>query len=73
MPKPKVGDPIVFRAQKDGPEHVVRPCSGRDRELWLRGYVDIQKLEGDLEALGDLAFGPTVGPDQNLNVEGEKR
>lgn len=36
---PKVSDPIVFRAQKDGPEHVVRPCSGRHREMWLSNYI----------------------------------
>lgn len=36
---PKVGDPIIFRAQKDGLEHTVRPCSGRHRELWLSGYI----------------------------------
>lgn len=36
---PKVSDPIVFQAQKDGPEHVVRPCSGRHREMWLSNYI----------------------------------
>lgn len=38
-PRPKVGSPIIFRAQKDGPERVVRPCSGAHRELWLGGYI----------------------------------
>lgn len=38
-PRPKVGSPIVFRAQKDGPERVVRPCTGRHREYWLGGYI----------------------------------
>lgn len=38
-PKPRVSSPIIFRAQKDGPEHVVEPCSGRHREYWLSGYV----------------------------------
>ena len=37
--KPRVGSPIIFRAQADGPEHVVRPCSGRHREHWLSGYI----------------------------------
>ncbi len=36
---PKVSDPIVFRAQKDGPEHVVRPCSSRHRAMWLSNYI----------------------------------
>lgn len=36
---PRVGSPIVFRAQKDGPEFVVNPCSGKHRTLWLGGYV----------------------------------
>lgn len=38
-PKPRVSSPIIFRAQRDGPELVVRPCSGRHRELWLSGYM----------------------------------
>jgi hypothetical protein len=36
---PKVGDPIVFRAQKEGPEQVVRPCNGNHRAYWLEGYI----------------------------------
>ncbi len=36
---PKVSDPIIFRAQKNGPEHTVNPCSARHRELWLSGYI----------------------------------
>jgi hypothetical protein len=36
---PRVGDPIIFRAQKEGPEHTVRPCSGKHRVLWLSGYI----------------------------------
>ncbi|WP_449408018.1 hypothetical protein [Microbacterium maritypicum] len=36
---PRVGSPIIFRAQKDGPEHIVRPCSGDHRALWLSGYI----------------------------------
>jgi hypothetical protein len=36
---PRVGDPIIFRAQKDGPEHTVYPCSGNHRALWLDRYI----------------------------------
>ena len=36
---PRVGSPIIFRAQKDGPEFVVKPCTGQHRDLWLAGYV----------------------------------
>jgi len=38
-PKPRVGSPILFRAESDGPERRVNPCSGRHRKLWLAGYV----------------------------------
>lgn len=36
---PRVSDPIVVRVKKDGPEYVVRPCSGRHRDLVLAGYI----------------------------------
>ena len=36
---PLVGSPIIFRAQKEGPEHVVNPCTGYHRALWLAGYI----------------------------------
>lgn len=39
LPKPRVGDPIVFRAQPNGSEHVARPCSARHRAHWLSGYI----------------------------------
>lgn len=34
-----VSDPVIFRAQPDGPERVVRPCSRKHREYWLAGYI----------------------------------
>lgn len=39
LPKPKVGDPIIFRAMPTTPERVVRPCSGKHRHYWLAGYL----------------------------------
>lgn len=37
--RPQVGSPIIFRAKKDGPERIVRPCTGKHREYWLGGYI----------------------------------
>jgi len=53
-PKPRVGSPIIFQAQREGPEHVVRPCSGRCRELWLAGYIVLscKKCTQTLEKVG---------------------
>jgi hypothetical protein len=39
LPKPKVGDPIIFRSAPQTDERVVRPCSGAHREYWLAGYM----------------------------------
>lgn len=39
LPRPKVGDPIIFRPVPEGPEWVARPCSGKHREYWLAGYI----------------------------------
>lgn len=53
---PRVGSPVVFRAEKSGPEFVVYPCSGKHRTLWLARYVvlscttcnaTLRKLEDD--------------------------
>lgn len=51
-PKPRVSSPIIFRAQKDGPEHVAEPCSGRHRELWLSGYVVLSCKKCKVSRLG---------------------
>lgn len=39
LPRPKVGDPIIFRPTQESGERVVRPCSGKHREYWLLGYM----------------------------------
>ena len=40
LPKPRVGDPIIFRTNGIGsPERVVRPCTGKHREYWLGGFM----------------------------------
>lgn len=64
VPKPKVGDPIIFRVQPDGPERVVRPCSKGHRELWLSGYVvaSCSKCCGTLAVFPDSA---TYAPEGN--------
>ncbi len=52
---PRVGSPVVFRAQKDGPEFVVSPCSGKHRALWLARYVVLScpKCNASLRKLDD--------------------
>lgn len=57
LPKPKVADPIIFRSTPDGPERVVRPCTGKHREYWLRGYIvaSCNKCCGGIVLLDDAA------------------
>ena len=52
---PRVGSPVVFRAQKDGPEFVVSPCNGKHRTLWLARYVVLScsKCNATLRKLDD--------------------
>lgn len=54
--KPRVGSPIVFHAQKDGPERVVTPCSGAHRELWLGNYIVLScpKCTKSIRLLADV-------------------
>ena len=54
---PRIGSPIVFRAQKGGPEFVVSPCSSRHRTLWLARYVVLScsKCNATLRNLEDEA------------------
>ncbi len=39
LPKPKIGDPIIFRPTPTSDERLVRPCSGKHRDYWLSGYM----------------------------------
>lgn len=75
MPKPKVGDPIIFRAQPDGPERMVRPCSGKHREYWLAGYIvaSCRKCTDSLRMLlpDSATFTPT--PEGTKGAENEHR
>lgn len=45
LPKPKVGDPIIFRQMPSSDERVIRPCSGKHREYWLSGYMVLSCLK----------------------------
>lgn len=40
-PRRRVGDPIILRLEHDGPEMVIRPCSGKHRNFILRGLISI--------------------------------
>ena len=53
--RPRVGSPVVFRAETDGPEFVVTPCSGKHRKLWLSRYVVLScpKCNASLRKLAD--------------------
>ena len=38
-PAPRVDGPIILRVERNGPEYVVRPCSGKHRSMVLAGYL----------------------------------
>lgn len=58
-PAPRVSGPIIFKAQKEGPEQVVRPCSRDHRALWLSGYIVLScsKCIGSVTQLKQAADG----------------
>lgn len=55
LPKPRVSDPIIFRAQANGPEHVARPCCMKHRTYWLSGYLILSCKKCDIKPLTEEA------------------